>query len=223
MTQDDEIDAIPEFRCVADGLFRFNVYGRTIRDGASWVLNGIVLGLPAVLLAIPLVAAMFGAAIQWGVYFTMIAFGLGWVAVMFAFTTCHVDCEIDVDRRQLRQPIFVFGRHVWTRRFSLRDGDQIGLCVEPGNGNHIVFCYRGRTRWRFTSFSIGTDGERDKLLAFVQSVGGHARCVGYWLCATTSRIVVVSVPSRHVYGEPCDATEPGLQGFTNGKSTVPAR
>ena len=23
--------------------------------------------------------------------------------------------------------------------------------------------------------------------------------------------------------EPCDATEPGLQGFTNGKSTVPAR
>ncbi len=115
-----------------------------------------------------LITAICGG--QWSFFFSTFAFLLVWVTGMFAFTTCHVDCEIDVYRRQLRQPIFVFSRHMWTRSLSLRDGDQIGIYIEPGNGNHIVVCYRGRTRWRYTSFCVGPNGEREKLLAFVQSV-----------------------------------------------------
>lgn len=50
-----------------------------------------------------------------------------------------------------------------------------------------------------------------------RSISYHARCCRFGQPVPTS--------ARHVidYSEPCDATAPGLRGFTNGQSTFPAR
>jgi hypothetical protein len=36
-------------------------------------------------------------------------------------------------------------------------------------------------------------------------------------------LVIIWIAQRKHGAEPCDATEPGLHGFTNGNSTFPAR
>ena len=171
MSQRETIE-IPEFSQISPDVFTFNVYGRTLEDGSPWALRCIIFGLPAVLLVAPLIATIFGAQMHWGPYFASVAFGCFWVTVMLAFTSCEVDCDIDVATRQLRQRIVVFGKLIRTRRFQVQDGDRIGLgrLGFPRRFEHTIYCYRKRIRWRFTAFDCAAGEPRQELLIFVQAI-----------------------------------------------------